>query len=87
MEKNNSVQQAKFFLRHVDDIVSAVTGDPEEVLRATNLLNPCFQFTIETPKTSEKKVFLDLQTSTDKNRKTNCGCYQKPTDSGTILKF
>ena len=40
LEKNNSVQQAKFFLRHVDDIVSAVTGDPEEVLRAANLLNP-----------------------------------------------
>ena len=40
LEKNNSVQQAKFFLRHVDDIVIAVTGDPEEVLRAANLLNP-----------------------------------------------
>ena len=39
LEKNNSVQQAKFFLRHVDDIVSAVTGDPEEALRAANLLN------------------------------------------------
>ena len=38
-------------------------------------------------KTSEKKVFLDLQSSTDKNRKINCGWYQKPTDTSTILKF
>ena len=29
-EKNQSVQQAKFFLRYVDDIVRTVKGDPEK---------------------------------------------------------
>ena len=32
-EKNKSVQQAKSFLRYVDDIVRTVKGDPEKVLR------------------------------------------------------
>ena len=35
-EKNKSVQQAKFFLRYVYDIVRTVKGDPEKVLRAAN---------------------------------------------------
>ena len=39
-EKNKSVQQAKLFLRYVDDIVRTVKGDAEKVLRAANLLHP-----------------------------------------------
>ena len=44
-EKNKSVQQAKLFLRYVDDIVGTVKVDPEKVLRAANLLHPNLQFT------------------------------------------
>ena len=86
-KKNKSVQQAKLFLRYVDDIVRTVKGDPEKVLRAANLLHPNLQFTIEKPNTNGKMAVLDLQTSIDKNRKINCGWYQKPTDTGTILSF
>ena len=81
------MQQAEFFLRYVDDIVRTVNGEPEKVLRAANLLNPNLKFTIETPKTNGKLAFLDLQFSIDKKRKNNCGWYQKPTGTGTILNF
>ena len=86
-EKNKPVMQAKLFLRYVDDIVRTVKGDPEKVLRAANLLHQNLQFTIETQNTNGKLAFLDLQTSIDKSRKVNCGWYQKPTDTGTILVF
>ena len=86
-EQNKSVQQAKLFLRYVDDIVSTVKGDPEKVLRAANLLHPNLQFTKETPNTNENLAFLDLQISIDKSRKISCGSYQKPTDTGTIPNF
>ena len=81
------MQQAKLFLRYVDDIVRTVKGDPEKVLRAANLLHPKLQFTIETPNTKGNLAFLDLQISIDKSRKISCGWYQKPTDTGTILNF
>ena len=84
-EKNKSVQQAKLFRSYVDDIVRTVKGDPEKVLRATNLLHPNLQFTIETPNTNGKLAFLNLQISIDKSRKINCGWNQKPTDTSTIL--
>ena len=61
--------------------------DPEKVLRAANLLHSNLQFTIETPNTNGILTFLDLQTSSDKNRKINCGLHQKPTNTGTILTF
>ena len=48
-EKNKSVQQAKLFLRYVDDIVRTVKRDPEKVVRAANSLPSILQFTIETP--------------------------------------
>ena len=67
------MQQAKLFLRYVDDIVRTVKGEPEKVLRDANLLKPNLQFTIETPNTNGKLAFLDLQISIDKNRKINCG--------------
>ena len=86
-EKNKSVQQVKLFLRYVDDIVRTVKGDPEKGLRAANLLHPNLQFTIETTNTNGSLAFLDLKISIDKSRKINCGWYQKPTDTGTILKF
>ena len=86
-EKNKSVQQAKLFLRYVDDIVRTLKGDPEKVLRAANLLHPNLQFTIETPNTNGNLAFLGLQISIDKSRKISCGWYQKPTDTGTILNF
>ena len=35
-EKNKSVQQAKLFLRYVDDIMRTVKGGPEKVLRLQN---------------------------------------------------
>ena len=81
------MQQAKLFLRYVDDIVRTVKVDPEKMLRAANLLHPNLQFTIETPNTSGSLSFLDLQISIDKNRKNNCRWYQKPTDTGTIIFF
>ena len=86
-EKNKSVQQTKLYLRYVDDIVRTVKGVPEKVLRAANLLYPKLQFTIKTPKTNGKLACLDLKISIDKNMKINCGWYQKPTDTGTILNF
>ena len=86
-EKNKSGQQSKLFLRYVDDIMRTVKDDPEKVLRATNLLHPNLQFTIETPNTNGTLAFLELQISIDKSRKISCGWYQKPTDTGTILNF
>ena len=71
------MQQAKLFLRYVDDIVRTVKGDPQKVLRAANLLHPNLQFTIETPNTNGNLAFLDLQISIDKSRKISCGWYQK----------
>ena len=68
-EKNKSGQQAKLFLRYVDDIVRTVKGDPEKVLRAANLLHPNLQFTIETPNTNGTLAFLDLQISIHKSSK------------------
>ena len=66
--ENKSVQQAKLFLRYVDDIVRTVKGDPEKVLRAANLLHPNLQFTIETPNTNGKLAWLDLHISFDKKQ-------------------
>ena len=86
-EKNKSVQQAKLFLRYVDDIMRTVKDDPEKVLRAANLLYPNLQFTIETTNTNGNLAFLDLKVSIDESRKIECGWYQKPTDTGTILNF
>ena len=63
------MQQAKLFLRYVDDIVRTVKGDPEKVLRAANLLNPSLQFTIETPNTNGNLAILYLPISIDKSRK------------------
>ena len=76
-EKNKSGQQAKLFLRYVDDIVRTVKGDPEKVLRAANLLHPNLQFTKETSNTNGNLAFLDLQISIHKRRKNSCGWYQK----------
>ena len=87
MEKNKSVQQAKFFLRYIDDIVRKMKGDPEKVLRAAYFLHQNLQFTVETPNTNGTFAFLDLNFSNDKNRKNNCGWHQKPTDTGTMLNF
>ena len=81
------MQQAKLFLRYVDNIVRTVKGDFEKTLRAAKLLHPNLQFTIRTPNTNGKLAFFDLQISIDKIRKINCGWYQKPTDTGTILNF
>ena len=86
-EKYKSVQQAKLFLRYVDNIVRTVKGDFEKMLRAAKLQHPNLQFTIRTPNTNGKLAFFDLQISIDKIRKINCGWYQKPTDTGTILNF
>ena len=61
--------------------------DSENVLRAANLPHPNLQFTIETPNTNWKFAFLDLKIIIDKNRKINCGWYQKLTYTGTILIF
>ena len=46
------MQQAKLFLRYVDEIVRTVKGDFEKVLRAAKLVHPILQFTIETPNTN-----------------------------------
>ena len=46
------MQQAKLYLRYVDDIVRTVKDNPEKVLWAANLLHPNLQFTIETPNTN-----------------------------------
>ena len=81
------MQQAKLFLRYVDDIMRTVKDDPEKVLRAANLLYPNLQFTIETTNTNGNLAFLDLKVSIDESRKIECGWYQKPTDTGTILNF
>ena len=69
--EKKSVQQAKFFLRFVGDIVITVKGDPEKELRAANLLHPKTQFTIVTPKTNGEWIFLDLLISIDKNSTSN----------------
>ena len=62
------MQQAKLFMRYVEDITRTVKGDPEKVLQAANLLHPNLQFTKETTNTNGKLAFLDLQFSIDKSR-------------------
>ena len=64
-EKNKSVQQAKLYLRSVEDTVRTVKGDPEKMLRAVNLLHTNLQFTIETPNTNGNLAFLDLKNIID----------------------
>ena len=81
------MQQANFFHRYVDDAVRTMKGDTEEVIWAADLLHPNLQFIIEKPNTPGKLAFLNLQISVDKKRKKNCECYQKPTDTVTILNF
>ena len=48
------MQQAKLFLRYVDDLVRTVKGDHEKVRRAASLLHPKLQITIEAPNTNGK---------------------------------
>ena len=76
--KNKSVLQTKLFLRYIDGIVRTVDG---------KLTTSKFTFIKESPNTSGKLAFLELQLSTDKNRRINCRWYQKPTDTGIIKKF
>ena len=61
------MQQAKFFLRYVDEIVGKVKGDPQEMRRAASLQQLNLQFTIKTPNTIRKLAFSDLKISIDKN--------------------
>ena len=72
-EKNRSVQQAKLFLRYVDDIIRTVKNGPERVLRAAILLHPSLHFTLETPNTNEKLALMDVKISIEKNRKLTVG--------------
>ena len=78
---------AKVFLRYEYDIVRTVKGDPGVVLEAANKLHPNLQFIIEELDSNGNLAFLDLNVNADSGKKVTCGCYQKPTDTGTILIF
>ena len=77
----------KVFLRYEDDIVRTVKADPGVVLEAANKLHPNFQFTIKEFDSNRNLAFLDLNVNVDSGKKFTCGCYQKPTETGTILNF
>ena len=84
-KKSKSVQQAKIFLRYVDDIVRTVKGDPEKKLRAANLLYPNLQLTIETQTQTGNWHFQIYKLVLTKAGKLNVGSIK--TDTGTILNF
>ena len=86
-EADRTVNGVKNFLRYVDDIVRMVKGDPGVVPEAANKLHPNLQFTIEELDRNGNLAFLDLNVNVDSGKKVKCGCYQKPTDTGTILNF
>ena len=86
-DQEKRTENVKAFLRYVDDIVRTVKGDPDIVLKAANELHPNLQFTIENPDSNGDLAFLDLKINVDSRKKVTCGWYQKPTDTGTILKF
>ena len=86
-EADRTVNGVKVFLRYVDDRVRMVKGNPGVVLEAANKLHPNLQFTIEEFDSNGNLAFLDLNVNVDSAKKVTCGWYQKPTDTGIILKF
>ena len=86
-EADWTVNGVKVFLRYVDDIVRTVKGDPGVVLEAAIKLHPNLQYTIEEVDSNGNLAFLDLNVNVDSAKKVTCNCYQKPTDTGTILNF
>ena len=85
MERGKKKNQCSKFC-YGDDIVGTMNDDPKEVLRAAKLLHPKLQFTIDTKHIWES-ILLNLRKRFDKNRKSKCRLYQKPTYAVTILNF
>ena len=77
----------KLLLRSVDDFLKTVKGDPSLVMHAAKKLNPNLQFTLETPNENGDFPFLDININVDGNMQVECGWYQKPTETGTLLNF
>ena len=70
------MQQARLFLRYVDDIVRTVKGDPEKVLRAAKSATGCapLQYKISVIEGTVHRVFRSTSTweEYDKAMKVNC---------------
>ena len=86
-EADRNENNVKVFLRHVEDIVRTVKGDPGVVIEAANKLHPNLQFTIEELDSNGNLAFLELNVNVDSGKKVTCGWFQKPTDTGSILNF
>ena len=58
--KEKDTPQVKLFLRHVDDIVRTVRGEPSCLFDAANSLHQNLQFTLEKTNSEFNLPFLDL---------------------------
>ena len=77
----------KVFHRYIADISRTAKGDTGVVLEAATKLLPNLQLTIEELGRNGSLAFLDLIVNVDSRKKITCRCYQKPTDTDTILNF
>ena len=85
--KERDTPQVKLFLMYVDDIVETVRGKPNCVLDAANSLRSNLQFILGETNSEGNLPFLDLNINISQDRSVTCNWYQKPTDTGNILKY
>ena len=83
----NHSSETNVFLRYVNDIVRTVRGDTKELLYAVNNLHPNLQFTIKTTDDKNSLPFLDMSINVQQEGNIFYTWYQKPSDTGTILKY
>ena len=78
--------EVKVYHRYIADISRTAKGDTAVVLEAATKLLPNLQLTIEELGRNGNVAFLDLIVNVDSRKKITCGCYQKPTDTGTNFR-
>ena len=76
----NHSSETKVFLR-------SVRGDTKELLDAVNNLHPNYQISLETTNDKNSLPFLDISINVKPEGTIFCICYQKPSDTGTILNY
>ena len=84
-ERNQHSEETKLFLRYVADMVRTVKGNPGELLKLANQLHLNLQLLWKKANDKGKLVFLHININVNTCKKLICGCYQKPTDTGTIF--
>ena len=80
-------EEIKLFKRYVVYIICTVRGDPDKYLKFENSLHNNLQLTLEKVNMEWDLVFLDINVNVSSKSKITCHWYQKPTDTGAILKF